>query len=838
MKRLFYLLTILLNAHYLLAQNQSPSNESLKTGGVHQVTGCRLQVVGSNQTTENQIRQQAEPTTNCYLMMEPEAMEEVAKNLKKELGISEENIFQEERASAFSSSRVGEHSEFTLTSTNSTSVSKSHLLWGKALVAARRADRASVLAKNLPSQSTEAAMAFVTPVLEQIVSSPSTTTCKDSMNAALDLNFDLDSMKHTALHQNFSSALPHQVFTSSRNDGDEISAPESSGMPYTFRPLCSETPCPSSVSATLKTGSNTNQIESAYNEVIGIAQDASNAWVDAAEAKKVVLSDASEADKPHLITKINTAINNKELYDQLVKEKAQLIADYREVAIIFQRVADYKKLAAERKASRKESEGTKWYNAACSLQAVADYQTKALETQELGKLQLAAGYREAATTSQRAADQWKLSAEATLDEKKSQNDCNNLGFVGESLQTKADYQAKASEAQDEGKNDLAKGYLEVITIFQKAEDLLLVAERMHAAGEAVKADCCRRESLPLQAKANYLAKASEAHEVGKEQLAAGYREAAATSQRAADQRKLATIADDSRKVFESHSWEMEAQSLQKKANYQAKASEAQNAEKEELSVGYREAAAMSQRAADQCKLAAQTHIAGKKEEGFCWDREAQSLQKKANYQAKMSEAEEAGKTMLAAGYQEAITILQGAADQSKESALAKSLGKEKEGNGWSSVAFSLQSQADCQVKAIEAQDAGKTTATDAYREAGKTSQDAADHYKQSALASASGRERESTYWDWAGKSLDSKVYCQENAGVAEEIEQTTLVASYFKEAAAIYQRAADQYKQAAEACAAGNSNEDIITRLFNAGKATGAKAETIRKKALHIAWKF
>src|SRR3990167_3778908 len=774
MKRLFYLLTILLNAHYLLAQNQSPSNESLKTGGVHQVTGCRLQVVGSNQTTENQIRQQAEPTTNCYLMMEPEAMEEVAKNFKKELGISEENIFQEERASAFSSSRVGEHSEFTLTSTNSTSVSKSHLLWGKALVAARRADRASVLAKNLPSQSTEAAMAFVTPVLEQIVSSPSTTTCKDSMNAALDLNFDLDSMKHTALHQNFSSALPHQVFTSSRNDGDEISAPESSGMPYTFRPLCSETPCPSSVSATLKTGSNTNQIESAYNEVIGIAQDASNAWVDAAEAKKVVLSDASEADKPHLITKINTAINNKELYDQLVKEKAQLIADYREVAIIFQRVADYKKLAAERKASRKESEGTKWYNAACSIQAVADYQTKALETQELGKLQLAAGYREAATTSQRAADQWKLSAEATLDEKKSQNDCNNLGFVGESLQTKADYQAKASEAQDAGKNDLAKGYLEVITIFQKAEDLLLVAERMHAAGEAVKADCCRRESLPLQAKANYLAKASEAHEVGKEQLAVGYREAAATSQRAAD----------------------------------------------------------------QCKLAAQTHIAGKKEEGFCWDREAQSLQKKANYQAKMSEAEEAGKTMLAAGYQEAITILQGAADQSKESALAKSLGKEKEGNGWSSVAFSLQSQADCQVKAIEAQDAGKTTATDAYREAGKTSQDAADHYKQSALASASGRERESTYWDWAGKSLDSKVYCQENAGVAEEIEQTTLVASYFKEAAAIYQRAADQYKQAAEACAAGNSNEDIITRLFNAGKATGAKAETIRKKALHIAWKF
>ena len=76
------------------------------------------------------------------------------------------------------------------------------------------------------------------------------------MNAALDLNFDLGSMKHTALRQNPSSALPYQVFTASRNDGDEISAPESSGMPYTFRALCSEAPCPSSASATLKTGSD------------------------------------------------------------------------------------------------------------------------------------------------------------------------------------------------------------------------------------------------------------------------------------------------------------------------------------------------------------------------------------------------------------------------------------------------------------------------------------------------------------------------------------------------------------------------------------------------------
>ena len=43
------------------------------------------------------------------------------------------------------------------------------------------------------------------------------------MDAVLVSNFDLDSMTHTALHQNPSPALPHNPSRPSRHESDEIS---------------------------------------------------------------------------------------------------------------------------------------------------------------------------------------------------------------------------------------------------------------------------------------------------------------------------------------------------------------------------------------------------------------------------------------------------------------------------------------------------------------------------------------------------------------------------------------------------------------------------------------
>ncbi|HLB33304.1 MAG TPA: hypothetical protein VJK54_03610, partial [Chthoniobacterales bacterium] len=111
----------------------------------------------------------------------------------------------------------------------------------------------------------------------------------------------------------------------------------------------------------------------------------------------------------------------------------------------------------------------------------------------------------------------------------------------------------------------------------------------------------------------------------------------------------------------SISWHHTANSLEKTAAYWTKAFEAQEAGKTTLAAAYREAVATSERAADQWKLSAQTFAAGKKREGVRWMEEGASLQSKANYGAKASEAQEAGKTMLAAAYREAAATSQRAA---------------------------------------------------------------------------------------------------------------------------------------------------------------------------------
>ncbi|HLB32837.1 MAG TPA: erythromycin esterase family protein, partial [Chthoniobacterales bacterium] len=125
-------------------------------------------------------------------------------------------------------------------------------------------------AKNLPSLSTEPAMGFVTPVLERIVSSPSTTTYGRLDECGVGLEFGLGQYEAYSPASKSFVRLASSASTASRNDGDEISAPESSGMPYTFRALCSEALCPSSASATLKTGSKF--VVWAHNSHLGDAQ--------------------------------------------------------------------------------------------------------------------------------------------------------------------------------------------------------------------------------------------------------------------------------------------------------------------------------------------------------------------------------------------------------------------------------------------------------------------------------------------------------------------------------------------------------------------------------------
>lgn len=114
--------------------------------------------------------------------------------------------------------------------------------------------------KNLFSQSTEAAAGFLTPVLERRVLSPSTTTSGRLYKCGVGLGFEPSAQNDLLTTVSASKSfvrVASSVSTASRNDSNEMPSPESSGIPYTFRALRSESPCSPSASATLKTGSKT-----------------------------------------------------------------------------------------------------------------------------------------------------------------------------------------------------------------------------------------------------------------------------------------------------------------------------------------------------------------------------------------------------------------------------------------------------------------------------------------------------------------------------------------------------------------------------------------------------
>src|SRR3990167_6289695 len=399
-----FLLAVSASTGLLLAQVEN----RLEAGG-YRLEEIESQIKDNRKSalpSENQIGRRVELTTNyelptancnnalhCYLMMNP-SLEEGTKSIGEAL-----EIFTPAQARKAAQEREA------------------------AAKASSTARLGAPTSKNLFSQSTEAAKGFVTPVLEQIVSSQSTTTCKDSMNAAFDLNFDLDSMKHTALRQNSSSALPHQVFTASRNDGHEISAPESSGMPYTFRTLCSEAPCPSSASATLKTGSKNQEAFSNFSKTGGLkaitatSDEEEDAVADPdleSEDTQLMSSEVSKYLKKEIINNIyeeclaevaKLTMNGRVTTESSSKETAEWVAakeatEYskrkaeRVVTIATKKTEEAKGIMGEAKKSAKEAAripvqgsvaeqaviiATMNYEKAREAYAIADYKAKKLE---------------------------------------------------------------------------------------------------------------------------------------------------------------------------------------------------------------------------------------------------------------------------------------------------------------------------------------------------------------------------------------------------------------------------------------------------------------------------
>src|SRR3990167_2680321 len=139
-----------------------------------------------------------------------------------------------------------------------------------------------------------------------------------------------------------------------------------------------------------------------------------------------------------------------------------------DTAITFQSAEDLYRRSTEGKVTGKTSEAYSWSLAGYSLRVKANYQAKAILAEEAGKATLAAGYREAAVILEQAADKFKLAAETKTAGKESAGISWN--FEGESLQIKATYQAKASEAEERGNKNQAASYREAAAISEQAAD--------------------------------------------------------------------------------------------------------------------------------------------------------------------------------------------------------------------------------------------------------------------------------------------------------------------------------------------------------------------------------
>ncbi|HLB33173.1 MAG: hypothetical protein A3F67_11300 [Verrucomicrobia bacterium RIFCSPHIGHO2_12_FULL_41_10] len=256
---------------------------------------------------------------------------------------------------------------------------------------------------------------------------------------------------------------------------------------------------------------------------------------------------------------------------------------------------------------------------------------------------------------------------------------------------------KAKEKQD----SLEAFWKQLAEQYQVAVDYEKKASVAHVARKKSEANSWFWAGLSVHSYADQRLKAYEAQRARKATLAAGYRETAFIAERAAYYCKLSAEAKASGKESEGDSWGWCGLSCQARADYQAKANEAEEVGKTTLVMGYREAAATLERAEKYHREAAYAHRERKKREGFSLSNAGKSLQAKAGYQAKVYEAQEAGKAALAASYKNSAAISERAADQYRKSAQAYEVGKESEGNSFDLAGKSFQAEADYQANASE-----------------------------------------------------------------------------------------------------------------------------------------
>ncbi|HLB34792.1 MAG TPA: hypothetical protein VJK54_11245 [Chthoniobacterales bacterium] len=230
-----------------------------------------------------------------------------------------------------------------------------------------------------------------------------------------------------------------------------------------------------------------------------------------------------------------------------------------------------------------------WKETITSFEISAKYWQKSFETQST-QPPLAADYSLAATELEQAAEQSREAAEVyakAIGEDK--NFCKGNGWrsASNATQISAVCRIKAMEARSIRKEERAKEYAAVAEKLKRAAMSYLQTVQLLLEGKGEEQNILYSQARSFQSEGmsqKYRLQEVEAQEIGKEQIAAGYREAIKTFQKAADQYKLAaeayTVQTENRQKEDSSSEENDAESYKKKgesfyakAEYQAKKAE-------------------------------------------------------------------------------------------------------------------------------------------------------------------------------------------------------------------------------------------------------------------------
>ncbi|HLB34162.1 MAG TPA: hypothetical protein VJK54_08010 [Chthoniobacterales bacterium] len=348
-----------------------------------------------------------------------------------------------------------------------------------------------------------------------------------------------------------------------------------------------------------------------YRELITILQSTLDQLEEALQAYKAGKGDENISlvieGKPFQVVINNLGKSSAE------EEKEQIILgpDNRVLVATFQDIVGQNKQVAQRIANKKAREFIYYYavDDYC-LEIKTAYEAKANEAQRIGKIDLADAYREAAEILQRASDHCTLffpNYRASENADINGWPYNGLYEAARTLQESADYLAQAGEVEEAGRTTIAASYRESAAILVFAAELHKQSALTYVEKKWYEAESLCNEAYALEEKADYQAKASEAEEAGKVTLAIGYKEAVITLQSVADLFKKSVQAAVLGKKDASRSWCEAGIAMRDKVFYQVKACEAVESARIALASAYQEASAMSACRVDLYKQSAEAY---------------------------------------------------------------------------------------------------------------------------------------------------------------------------------------------------------------------------------------